>query len=110
MPNKNKTCRYPNFIFRLRKSRRYGQKTLARLVGLRDSKAISLYETGTRLPTLRTALTLEMVLGCRLEEMYPDLFRCLEDRAIAREAELPASFTRHIKARLRREEDHGGHP
>ena len=75
------------------------------MVGLpRSTQRISLYETGARLPTLKTALMLELVLGCRLEEMYVDLLPCLEDRAIAREAELPTSFARHIRARIRREE------
>ena len=89
-----------NYLFRLRRNRGYTQKQLASLLGLRSRKAISDFESGHRLPALRTAASLEIVLGARIAEMYPDLYRELGLLAVSREERLPARFSRHIRGRV----------
>jgi DNA-binding XRE family transcriptional regulator len=89
-----------NYLFRLRRIRGYSQKQLARLVGLRSRKAICDFEAGRRLPPVRVALTLEIVLGARLSEVYPVLYRELGALAVARERALPRRFSRHISGRV----------
>ena len=91
---------YANHMYRLRKNRGYGQKTLARLIGRRSARTISQYETGAVLPPLKTALLLEIALGARLSEIYVDLYRSLEVAAMTREARLPTSLGRHIRGRV----------
>jgi hypothetical protein len=70
------------------------------LVGLRKSRAVSDFEAGRRLPPLAVALSLEVVLGTRLPEIYPDLMEDINRQAVAREDHLPARFSRHIKGRV----------
>jgi DNA-binding XRE family transcriptional regulator len=93
-----------NHVYRLRRNRGYSQKTLARLLGLRQTSTISSYENGRRLPPLRTAILLEIVLGARLSEIYVNLYGELGLQAAIREDSLPQSFTRHIRARVMGEE------
>jgi len=101
----HRTRRYANHIYRLRKSRGYGQKVLARLVGRRSAKTISHYETGAVLPPLHTALLLEIALGARLSEIYLDLYHELEQQAMDREGTLPPTYRQHIRGRVLGEED-----
>ncbi len=89
-----------NYLFRLRRTRGYSQKQLALLLGLRSHRAVSDLEAGRRLPPLQTALTLEVVLGARLSEIYPDLYRDLGLLAVTREDRLPTRFSRHIRGRV----------
>ena len=58
-----------NYLYRLRTSRGYSQKQLASLLGLRIRKPISDFETGRRLPPLKVALLLEIVLSAKLSEI-----------------------------------------
>jgi transcriptional regulator with XRE-family HTH domain len=102
---------FTNYLFRLRTSRGYSQKQLAALLGLRLPKAVSDFEAGRRLPPLPLAMTLEIVLGAKLSEIYPDLYRTLGQQAVDREDRLPPRFSRHIRGRvLGKESDaHLGH-
>lgn len=95
-----------NYLYRLRTSRGYSQKQLASLLGLRIRKAISDFETGRRLPPLKVALLLEIVLSAKLSEIYPDLYRVLGLQAVDREDRLPDRFTRHIRVRVLGKESH----
>ncbi len=83
--------RIKNHLFRLRRIRGYSQKTLALLIGLRSVKAISDYETGYRLPPIKTAMLMEIVW---------ELYRELGLQAVARENSLPTRFSRHIRGRV----------
>jgi len=91
---------FPNYLFRLRTNRDYSQKQLAGLLGLRTRKAISDFEAGRRLPAIQIAMQMEIVLGTKLSEIYPDLYRNLGLQAIDREDRLPARFSRHIRGRV----------
>jgi len=95
---KNKNAN--NHLFRLRRIRGYSQKRLASLLGLRSSKAISDYERGRRLPPLLTAMSMEIVLGTKLSEIYADLYHELGLQAVAREDRLPGHCHRHIRGRV----------
>ena len=92
--------RFKNYLYRLRRIRGYSQKQLAMLLGLRGAKAISGLETGRRLPTVQVAVLLEIVLGTKLAEIYPEWYRELGQQAVHREDRLPDRFTRHIRGRV----------
>lgn len=88
-----------NYLYRLRMYRGYSQKQLAGLLGVgRD--ALARFESGRRLPTAKVAMQLEIVLGTKLSEMYPDLYRSLSQQLIDREGQLPSYFARHILGRV----------
>jgi transcriptional regulator with XRE-family HTH domain len=90
----------PNHLFRLRRIRGYSQKQLAMLLELRSAKAVSAYECGSRLPPIKIAMLLEIVLGAKLSEIYGELYGELARRAVEREDRLPRRFSRHIRGRV----------
>jgi DNA-binding XRE family transcriptional regulator len=92
--------RTKSHLYELRRIRGYGQKHLAHLLGHKHIGMISAYEAGTALPSLKTALLLEIVLGAQLSEIYLELYRHLQMLAVQREAALPRSFGRHIRGRV----------
>ena len=57
----------------------YTQREVARLLGYRSATHISDYERGRRLPSLETAIKLEVVLCAPVAFLFPDIRR----RAIA---------------------------
>lgn len=93
--------RINNYLFRLRRIRGYSQKTLSRLLlGECSVKALSDFERGLRLPPLRVAMLLEIILGTKVSEIYVDMHRELGLAAVDREAKLPPRFKRHIRGRV----------
>jgi transcriptional regulator with XRE-family HTH domain len=96
----SKDIRFKNYLFRLRRIRRLTQKQLATLLGLRSREVITKYEQGRRLPPLRTAMLMEIVLGARLSEIYIDLYQELGLEAVNREDRMPSQFRRHIRGRV----------
>ena len=101
-----KTKRATNHIFNMRRNRRLLQKQLAVLIGHRYTHMISKYEHGLRLPPLETALLLEIALGVRLPDMYPDLYRRLQTMVLKRSRVLPRDVRRGILGRLLGKDDH----
>lgn len=97
---KHLRARFHNYLFRLRRVRGFSQKQFAALLGLKCRKAISAFESGRRLPPLHIALTMEIVLGAKLSEIYPDLYGHLGTHAVSREDRLPPRFSRHIRGRV----------
>jgi transcriptional regulator with XRE-family HTH domain len=67
-----------------RKRRGLGQKQAAYLLGHRDIDQLSRYEAGGRLPSLDTALKLEIVYGVPLRLLFKELFDELEDEVWGR--------------------------
>jgi transcriptional regulator with XRE-family HTH domain len=100
-----KTKRERNYIFNMRRNRRLLQKQLAVLVGHRYTYMISKYEQGLRLPPLETALLLEIALGVRLPELYPDLYGRLVALILKRSRTLPPHLRRDILSRLLGKDD-----
>jgi transcriptional regulator with XRE-family HTH domain len=66
-----------NRLWQARKRRGLEQKQVAYLLGLQTPDQVSRYELGTRLPTLETALLLEMIYGAPLRMLYKDLYERL---------------------------------
>ena len=61
---------------------------------------ISQYEHNNSLPTLETALTLEIILGARLSEVYVDLYQELQLLVLQRAESLPPDLRRRLVSRL----------
>ena len=89
-----------NYIFNMRRNRRLLQKHLATLLGHRHAVMVSKYEHGVSLPPLELAILLEIALGARLPELYPDMYRRLFRLVIARSRTLPSEIRREVRGRL----------
>ena len=63
-----------------RKRKGLEQKHLARLLNQRNVNQISRYENSSRLPTLQTALTLEIILGAPVRVLFADLYDQLQSQ------------------------------
>jgi DNA-binding XRE family transcriptional regulator len=94
------TKRGTNHIQAMRRHRGLLQKQLAVLVGHRSHRCISHYESGTAFPTFETALLLEIALGAKLSELYPDLYEHLQGLVLKRAQQLPMRFRRSLTGRL----------
>lgn len=100
-----KTKRETNYIFNMRRNRRLLQKQLAVLIGHRYTYMLSKYEHGVSLPPLETGLLLEIVLGVRLPELYPDLYARLHRDVMKRCATLPSDVRQVLLRRLSGKDD-----
>jgi transcriptional regulator with XRE-family HTH domain len=89
-----------NHLYHARRNRGYLQKHVAALVGHRFARMISQYENGASLPTLETALMLEIILGVRLSELYFDLYQELHLLVLRRAETLPDHLRRRLISRL----------
>ena len=89
-----------NYIFNMRRNRRFVQKHLAVLLGHRHTFMVSKYERGWSLPPLEVAIVLEIALGARLSELYPDLYQRLQCLVLKRAKTLPAGLKADLRGRL----------
>jgi DNA-binding XRE family transcriptional regulator len=89
---------FANHLFRLRRNRTMSQKRLAYLVGT-SVRAISDYERGRRLPTLKIAMLLEIVLNAKVSEIYVDVYQDLGQNAVSREDAVLGSSDHQIRNR-----------
>src|SRR5260221_8002143 len=101
-----KTNRELNYIFNMRRNRRFLQKQLALLIGHRYTYMLSKYEHGVKLPSLETALILEIALGVRLPELYPGLYQRLQRQVLKRSRSLPTALRRDLGSRLLGKDDY----
>lgn len=67
-----------NRLWQIRKRRGLEQKNVAYLLNHHTADQVSRYELGTRMPTLETALLLEMIYGAPLRLLYKDLYERLQ--------------------------------
>src|SRR5438105_9729363 len=67
-----------NRLWQTRKRRGLEQKQVAYLLNYHTADQVSRYELGTRLPTLETALLLEMIYSAPLRVLYKDLYERLQ--------------------------------
>jgi transcriptional regulator with XRE-family HTH domain len=67
-----------NRLWTTRKRRGLEQKQVAYLLNHHTPDQVSRYELGMRLPTLETALLLEMIYGAPLRVLYKDLYERLQ--------------------------------
>ena len=98
--SKEARLRFRNYLFRLRHNRGLSLRQLAILLGVRCHKTVSALERGDRLPTLEVALAMEVALGTRLSEIYPELPAQVLHQALTRSQRLPARLVRHIRGCL----------
>ena len=103
MTPKTKTER--NYIFNMRRNRRLLQKQLAMLLGHRYAFMVSKYEHGVSLPPLESAILLEIALGARLPELYPELYQRLQCLVLKRAKGLPLDLRRDLRGRLLGKDD-----
>jgi transcriptional regulator with XRE-family HTH domain len=89
-----------NYIFNVRRNRRLLQKQLAVLIGHKHAVMISKYEHGVSLPPLESAILLEIALGVRLPELYPDLYQRLFRLVLRRARLLPVATRVELRSRL----------
>lgn len=101
-----KTNRETNHIFKMRRNRRLLQKQLAALLGHRHADMVSKYEHGSSLPPLETALLLEITLGVRLPDLYPELYERLQALVLKRSTLLPTDIRRGLWGRLLGKDEH----
>ena len=67
---------------------------------------VSKYEHGVSLPPLESAIVLEIALGARLPELYPDLYQRLQCLVLKRSMALPLALRRDLRGRLLGKDDH----
>jgi transcriptional regulator with XRE-family HTH domain len=89
-----------NHIHAMRKHRSLLQKHLSCLLGHRTHRRISHYESGSSYPPFETALLLEIALGVKLADLYPDLYQQLQALALKRAQHLPLEIRRALTGRL----------
>lgn len=94
------TKRGINHIGAMRRNRGLPQKQLVILLGLRSHRTLSNYENSAAFPTFRTALLLEITLGARLSELFPDLYSELQAGALLRAKGLTGDAYRQLVGRL----------
>lgn len=73
-----------NRLWIYRKQRGYSQKMVATLLGHKTAVHVSDYERGRCLPSLETALKLEIILGVPVAFLYPTPYRALKEEIHAR--------------------------
>ena len=73
-----------NRLWSARKRRKLQQKQVAYLLNHHTPDQVSRYELGTRLPTLETALLLEMIYGAPVRILYKGLYERLQAELRAR--------------------------
>lgn len=78
-----------NRLWQTRKKLRLEQKQIAYLLDHLTPDQVSRYELGTRLPTLETALLLEMIYGAPLRILYKELYGRLQEKLRERIEHVP---------------------
>ena len=88
--NKIYPSRIPNHLWLYRQKRGYSQKEVAFLLGHKSTAHISEYERGRRMPSVKTALKLEIVFSIPLAFLYSDLYAMLKEEIQSRREKLLA--------------------
>jgi ribosome-binding protein aMBF1 (putative translation factor) len=105
-----KAKRGRNHIYSMRRNRSMRQKHLATLLG-RSDRRVSHYESGDGLPTFEVAVLLEVALGVRLEDLYPDLYQQCHKLVLARALRLTdTAVRRSLLGRLLQKDTRHEHP
>ncbi len=88
--------RLPNYIRVHRKRLGLSQNEVAFLLGWRDASQPSRYEHFSRIPALRTALALAVILRVSVYELFPGEYQKVEDAVSRRAQRLEARLTTQI--------------
>jgi transcriptional regulator with XRE-family HTH domain len=73
------TKRYPNRIRQFRLEKGLTQRDLARILGYKSVSSLSHMECGRKLPSLQTALKLEQALQRLMGDIYPRLYKSIQN-------------------------------
>jgi transcriptional regulator with XRE-family HTH domain len=84
-----------NRLWLARSRRDLKQKQVTYLLGHKNLDQVSRYENGSRLPTLQTALKLEIILGVPIRALFPELHATLRSEIRGR-----ASASRGLREKL----------
>jgi transcriptional regulator with XRE-family HTH domain len=87
----------PNRLSILRKQHGMSQKQIAALVG-QDRTMISMYERGRTLPSLSVAGRLQLLFDLNIAEIFPGLFRKLEQELAAKRQSLGRRVAEGVQA------------
>ena len=77
-----------NYLRRERRSWALRQKDLAALLGVKSTTHVSRLERSKSLPSIRTAIALEVILGLPPERFLPGLYDLVEEDVMARAAKM----------------------
>lgn len=77
-----------NKLASFRRKRGYSQRRVAHLIGHKGHGALSSYEYGRTLPTLTTALKLEIIMRTPVAFLFPELYEKLRAKIRADEEKL----------------------
>lgn len=84
-----------NRLWKFRKRMGFTQRQVASILGYASPTPLSHYERGRKLPSLRTALKLEIVYRVPVAFLFPDLYGHLKADLRAREERLRAEWEKH---------------
>ena len=87
--------RIANQLWKYRQRMSFSQRQVAAILGYVSPYHISEYERGPKLPSLTTALKLEIVYRVPVAFLYPELYRALKDRLRTKEERLRPTWARH---------------
>lgn len=71
-----------------RRRMRFSQQEVSELANMEDRSLLSRYERGEHMPTLMTALALEIIYRIPIAFCYPQLYSKLRDEIRSREARI----------------------
>ena len=78
--------RYPNRIRQIRLEKGLTQRELAHILGYKSVSSLSHLERGRKLPSLQTALKLEQALQRLMGDIYPRLYKQIQNSVGQRRA------------------------
>jgi transcriptional regulator with XRE-family HTH domain len=87
----------PNRLSVLRKQNGLSQKQLAALVG-QDRTMISMYERGRAMPSLSVAAMFQLLFGLNVADIFPGLFRQLEQELESKRQTLGRHVVERVQA------------
>ena len=79
---------YPSDLWLYREKRGNSKKEVARLLGHKNPTHVSEYELGQRLPSLKTALKLAVILSTRVDDLFEEMRKELRQEIQARREKL----------------------
>lgn len=85
---RSRGAKYPNRLWRYRRRMGFSQPEVAGLMGYLTPTDLSKFEKGERVPSLVTALKLEIVYRVPLSFLYQDLYLRLRDQLREKEERL----------------------
>ncbi len=81
-----------NGLWRIRHTLGFDQKQVAKLLGHHSSDAISRYERGICLPSVRNVIKLIIIYQASLEQLFPEHFQCYRAELESKMSQIPKSL------------------